>query len=95
MANAGFLRFIACAVAVSLCTVAARAATPMQQMSFLKGVWSCSISSPLGHQTEIDHNAPIGEAWIHISGAISAGMGRPARWSCPMSSVESRVERSG
>jgi hypothetical protein len=50
----------------------------MQEMSFMQGVWSCSISSPLGHQTEIDRNAAIGETWMHISGEVSAGMGRTA-----------------
>jgi hypothetical protein len=77
MANARFPRVVVCAVA-SLCPVAASAATPMQEMSFMNGVWSCSIWGPLGHQTEIDRNAPVGKAWTHIAGAVSAGMGRPA-----------------
>jgi hypothetical protein len=66
------------AAITTACTVAASAATPIQEMSFMKGVWSCSISSPLGHQTEIDRNAAIGDAWIHISGDVSGGMGRRA-----------------
>jgi hypothetical protein len=52
--------------------------TPMQEMSFMSGEWSCSISSPLGHQTETDRNAAVGEMWMHISGDVSAGMGRHA-----------------
>jgi len=69
---------VVAAAIVTMCALAASAATPMQEMSFMKGVWSCSISSSLGHQTEIDRNAAMGEAWIHIAGDVSAGMGRHA-----------------
>jgi hypothetical protein len=78
MGNAGFVGLLVAVAIVPLWTVAASGATPMQEMSFMQGVWSCSISSPLGHQTEIDRNTTIGEMWMHISGEVSAGMGRPA-----------------
>jgi hypothetical protein len=78
MGNAGFAGSLVAAAIIPLCTMAASAATPMQEMAFMRGVWSCSISSPLGHQTEIDRNATLGETWMHISGEVSAGMGRPA-----------------
>ncbi len=65
------------AVVFSMGTLAASATTPMQGMSFMNGEWSCSISSPLGHQTEIDRNQPMG-VWMHISGDVSAGMKRAA-----------------
>jgi hypothetical protein len=73
-----FAPFAVAAVIFTMCTDAASAATPMQAMLFMKGIWSCSISSPLGHQTEVDRNAAIGETWMHISGDVSAGMGRGA-----------------
>ncbi|MGD0052669.1 MAG: hypothetical protein ABSD03_12775 [Vulcanimicrobiaceae bacterium] len=78
MANLSFVRLVVAAAIVPIWTAAAAAATPMQEMSFMKGVWTCSISGPLGHQTEIDRNTAIGQTWIHISGDVSAGMGRPA-----------------
>jgi len=78
MGNAGLVRLVVAAAIIPMCTEAVSAATPVQEMSFMKGVWSCSISSPLGHQTEIDRNAAIGSTWIHISGEVSAGMGRPS-----------------
>jgi Neuraminidase (sialidase) len=62
---------------LSFVVAAAITATPMQEMSFMSGEWSCSISSSLGHQTEIDRNAAAG-AWMHVSGDVSAGMGRQA-----------------
>jgi len=78
MGNVGLVQLVVAAAIIPMSTIAASAATPMQEMSFMKGVWSCSISSPLGHQTEVDHNAAIGKTWMHISGEVSAGMGRPA-----------------
>jgi hypothetical protein len=71
-------RFAVAAAIIPACASAASAATSMQEMSFMTGIWSCSISSPLGRQTEIDRNVAIGAAWIHISGDVSAGMGRRA-----------------
>jgi hypothetical protein len=77
MGSVVFVRLVAAAVVILVCAIPAYAATPMQEMAFMKGTWSCSVSSPLGRQTEIDHNAADG-AWMHISGDVSAGMGRPA-----------------
>ncbi len=58
----------------------APALPPMQHMAFLEGTWSCTISSSGGRQMETDHNtATMGGKWIHISGRVAAGMGRPAR----------------
>jgi hypothetical protein len=78
MRNVGFVQIVVTAAMISMGTLAVSAATPMQKMSYMKGVWSCSISSPLGHQTEVDRDVAIGETWIHISSDVSAGMGRPA-----------------
>jgi len=78
MSILGFVRLVVAAAIAPICTIAASAATPMQEMSFMKGVWSCTISSPLGHQTEIDRNTAIGDTWIRISSDVSAGMGRSA-----------------
>jgi len=63
---------------LSFVVAAAVTTAPLREMSFMSGVWSCSISSPLGHQTEIDRNAAIDGTWLHISGDVSAGMGRKA-----------------
>jgi hypothetical protein len=72
------IRLVLATAIIPICTGFAAAAPAMPEMSFMKGAWSCSISSALGHQTEIDRNAAIGETWIHISGDVSAGMGRSA-----------------
>jgi hypothetical protein len=74
---ASFVRLTVAAAFIAMCGMRASAATPKQEMAFMKGAWSCSVTSPLGRQTEIDHNASDG-AWMHISGDVSAGMGRPA-----------------
>ncbi|MGB6986152.1 MAG: hypothetical protein WBD74_09300 [Candidatus Aquilonibacter sp.] len=55
-------------------------ASTMSHIAFLEGTWSCTISSPGGKQTEIDHNsATLGRKWMHFAGSVAAGMGRPAR----------------